>query len=264
MEKHDQPELDELPELGSDGIEKFQSLIGAVQLTITLSRFDVALACMSLGRFCANPWQGHLDRLKQVVGYMKRKPNCAIRFRTGIPDFEATFGSDPVRYNWMETVYGTPPEEVDQKAPVPKGKMVRTTLFVDANLMHDMVTGRSCTGILKFLNQMPVDWFSKRQNQVETATYGLEFMAVRQAVERIIDLRYTLRSFGVPLDGPAWMFGDNQSVVTSSTNPHSTLGKRMNALSYHRVGEAVAAGWLRFEHIPGTENPADLLTKALP
>ena len=60
------------------------------------------------------------------------------------------------------------------------------------------------------------------------------------------------------------MFGDNQSVVTSSTIPHSSLSKRWNALSYHRVYEAIAGGWLRFEHIPGTENPADILTKILP
>ena len=59
------------------------------------------------------------------------------------------------------------------------------------------------------------------------------------------------------------MFGDNQSVVTSSTIPHSNLSKRWNALSYHKVREAVAGGWLRFEHIPGTQNPADVLTKAL-
>eukprot|EP00977_Amphora_coffeiformis_P026631 scaffold28476_cov137-Amphora_coffeaeformis.AAC.1 len=65
----------------------------------------------------------------------------------------------------METVYGTPPEEVDSTAPTPKGRMVRTTSFVDANLMHDVITGRSCTGILEFLNQTLIDWFSKRQNQ---------------------------------------------------------------------------------------------------
>jgi hypothetical protein len=45
--------------------------------------------------------------------------------------------------------------------------------------------------------------------------------------------------------------------------PHSSLSKRWNALSYHKVREAIAGGWLRFEHIPGTENPVDLLTKAL-
>ena len=100
---------------------------------------------------------------------------------------------------------------------------VRLSSFFDANLMHDVVTGRSASGILEFINQTPIDWFSKRQSQVETATYGSEFMVARQATERMIDLRYTLRSFGVPLDGPSWMFGDNKSVVTSSTIAHSTL-----------------------------------------
>ncbi|MGH7973991.1 MAG: hypothetical protein ACREBR_00595 [bacterium] len=60
--------------------------------------------------------------------------------------------------------------------PQPKGKFVRTTTFVDANLMHDVVTGRSCTGVLHFLNQTPVEWYCKRQNTVETATYGSEFV----------------------------------------------------------------------------------------
>jgi hypothetical protein len=59
------------------------------------------------------------------------------------------------------------------------------------------------------------------------------------------------------------MFGDNKSVVDSSTLPHSTLTKRHNALSYHRVREAVAAKILHFIHMPGTQNPADILTKFL-
>ena len=89
-------------------------------------------------------------------------------------------------------------------------------------------------------------------------------MVAQQATESMIDLQCTLRSFGVPLDGPSWMFGDNKSVITSGAIPHLTLGKRWNALSYHHVREAVAGGWVRFEHIPGTENPADVLTKPLP
>ena len=80
----------------------------------------------------------------------------------------------------------------------------------------------------------------------------------------MIDLRYTLRSFGVNIEKASWMFGDNKSVVTSSTIPHSTLSKRWNALSYHKVREAVAGGWLRFCHLPRTENAADIFTKPLP
>ena len=60
------------------------------------------------------------------------------------------------------------------------------------------------------------------------------------------------------------MFGDNESVVTNSTVPHSTLKKRHNALSYHRVREACAAGVMHFIHTPGKTNVADVLTKYLP
>ena len=264
QEKGDQPELDETPEMGPSGIAQYQSLIGAMQWLVTLNRFDIAQAIMSLSRFRTAPRIGHMERLKQVVGYLRKRAHFAIRFRTEIPDHESTFGDEPIRYNWMETVYGCPQEEIADHFPTPKGKKVRTTSFCDANLMHDVVTGRSASGILEFLNQTPVDWMSKRQNQVECATYGSEFMVARQATERIIDLRYTLRSFGVPLDGPSWLFGDNKSVVTSSTIPHSNLSKRWNALSYHKVREAIAGGWLRFEHLPGTENPSDILTKSLP
>ena len=53
--------------------------------------------------------------------------------------------------------------------------------------MHDLMTSHSCSGILHFLNQMPIDWFTKHQKQVETAT-----MAAHQAIEQIMDLHYML------------------------------------------------------------------------
>ena len=80
----------------------------------------------------------------------------------------------------------------------------------------------------------------------------------------VIDIHYTLHMFGVPLDGPAWLLGDNQAVINSTTIPHSSLSKRWNALSYHCCREAVAAGIVHFEFLPGRENPSDILTKNLP
>ena len=264
MDKDDKPEFDDTPLLGPDGVRKFQFLIGACEWMVVVCRFDIAHAVMSLGRFRAAPREGHLERLKRLVGYVRKRPNGTIRFRTDIPNHEEMFGEEPVHCDWMETVCGGErPEDIDPEHPVPKGKVVRTTSFVDANLMHDAVTGRSASGIIEFLNNTPVDWLAKRQSQVETATYGSEFMVARQGVERLEDLRYTLRSFGAPVEDTAWMFGDNESCVTSSTIPHSTLSKRWNALSYHKVREAVARGWLRFEHISGKENPADIMTKPL-
>ena len=55
--------------------------------------------------------------------------------------------------------------------------------------MHCMVTGKSVTGELDFLNKTPIDWHTKKQATVETATYGAEFVAAHTCTERIIELR---------------------------------------------------------------------------
>ena len=147
--------------------------------------------------------------------------------------------------------------------PTPLGKLVRITQYVDANLYFDLLTGRACTGILIFLNQTPIDWYSKKQSTVATATFGSEFVATKTATEKAYDLRYALRMMGIPLDYRTYMFGDNQAVVIQSSIPHSQLAKRHNALAYHYTREAIATGMIIYTHLPGTQNPSDCLTKFL-
>ena len=57
------------------------------------------------------------------------------------------------------------------------------------------------------------------------------------------------------------MLGDNRSVITSATLPHSLLNKRHNALAYHRVCEAIAAKIFDFYWIDSKVNKADILSK---
>ena len=66
------------------------------------------------------------------------------------------------------------------------------THYVDANLFLDALTGCSVTGILHMIIATPIDWYSKKQATVETATYGSEFVAACTCVEQIVDLRNTL------------------------------------------------------------------------
>jgi hypothetical protein len=106
-----------------------------------------------------------------------------------------------------------------------------------------------------------IDWYSKRQATVETATFGSEFTAARIAVDQTMDLRTTLRYLGVPVNGKSYMFGDNQSVVTNSTVPQSLLIKRHNALAYHRVREMIAAKEISYYWTDGNDNPADVVSK---
>jgi hypothetical protein len=258
LEKGDHPELDSTPELDMNGIKQYQSLIGSLQWLITLGRFDIATAVMSMSRFRVAPREGHLDRLKRMYGYIKKMKNGAIRIRTDEPDYS---GLPDNSRDWATSVYGNVKELLPQNAPTPLGRHVKLTTYVDANLYHDMITGRSVTGVLHLINQTPIEWYSKRQATVETATYGSEFVAARIAVEQIMDIRTTLRFLGVPILGKSILFGDNQSVIISSTEPQSPINKRHNALSYHRVREAIAAGIVDFQKVLGAENIANILSK---
>jgi hypothetical protein len=47
---------------------------------------------------------------------------------------------------------------------------------------------------------------------------------------------------GIPLYGHAHVRVDNMSVVKNTSVPESTLKKKSNAIAYHFVREAVAAG----------------------
>jgi hypothetical protein len=81
-------------------------------------------------------------------------------------------------------------------------------------------------------------------------------------MDMIIKMHFILCMLGVPVDGPALLLGDNNSVVLNTSVP-SILKKKHHACAYHQVQEAIAGGIMNFIHIKGTMNYADMLSKPL-
>ena len=254
----DHPESDISDFCDQDQIKQYQTIVGQLIWLSGLGRFDIAVHVMTMSRFRQQPRTGHLGRLKKIVGYLANFPHGALRFRLHEPDYSNLPHKE---YDWQRTAYGGAKEEIPHDISEPKGKHVTTTTYVDANLHHDQVTGKAVTACLHIVNATPSHWYTKRQATVETATYGSEFVAARIATDQIIDLRYTQMYLGVPVRSKSYMFGDNKSVVDSASIPTSTLSKKSTLASYHRVREAIAAGYLQFNWKDGKSNPADILSK---
>ena len=163
LEGGDHPELD-TPELCDEHqTNQFQTLVGQLQWLISPGHFDIAVHVMSLSRFRAQPRKGHLDRAKRIVGYLLFLPDGAIRFRTGEPDFSSLNDQE---YDWTRSVYSGACEQIPHDIPKPLGEHGQTTHYVDANLHHDHATGKAVTAVLHFLNQTPIDAYSKRHHLV--------------------------------------------------------------------------------------------------
>src|SRR5210317_2208664 len=137
------------------------------------------------------------------------------------------------------------------------------TMFVDAPHAANVVTRQSRTGVIIYVMGDPVIWFSKKQNSIETSSFGSEFMALKTGIELFEGLRYKLRMMGVSIDGYGSTFVDKNSVVVNTSSPESTLKKKSNSIAYHFACAKSAADVLRVDWVPTDENCADILTKLL-
>jgi hypothetical protein len=159
--------------------------------------------------------------------------------------------------------YGDVHEEEPIDMPTPLGLPVEVSCFVDANHAGNIVTRRSHTGLIIFIQNAPIIWYSKKQNTVESSTFGSELVALRVARDLIAALCTKLRLLGVPLKGPANVLCDNLGVVKNTSIPESTLTKKHNSINYHIVREAAAMGMIRVGKEDTETNLADVLTKML-
>ena len=89
-------------------------------------------------------------------------------------------------------------------------------------------------------------------------------MALRITRNMIFEFKIKLKSIGVPLKGPAYVYCDNQRVMNNMSVHEYTLNKKHNSINYHVVREAAAAGILRVGKEDTATNLADPLTKLMP
>ena len=253
------PEHDVSAELTSEGIQRYQELIGVLRWATELGRIDILLETAMLSTYMALPQKGHMEQVYHVFGYLKTHSKHCLFFDPRHPDIdERAFSS----YEWYN-FYRDTREQVPNDMPPPRGHAVSSRCFIDADHASNTVTRRSQTGILIFLNKALIVWYNKWQNTMETSTFGSKFIAMRTAVEHIEALRYKLRMFGILIEGPTNVFCDNEAVFKNTTIPKSMLKKKHNSICYHRCREAVAAKVMRVAKEGTLTNLVDLFTKPL-
>ena len=147
--------------------------------------------------FNVNLCEGHLEAAYRVFEYLYNHMNggCVV-FDDRLPEVKEEQFKE---VNW-KNIYGDVTEDIPTNMPEARGNGVIISMFTDAAFAGDLVTRRSQSGILIFINRAPITWYSKRQNTVEASTFGSEFIALRVGCEMNDGLRYKLRIMGVPIN----------------------------------------------------------------
>jgi hypothetical protein len=175
------PELDQSKELEQEQATYLAGLIGLLRWCNELGRIDIIVEVSLLSRFLACPREGHMQQAFHVFGYLKKH----ARSRMVFDETEPAIDQSRFRVvDWSE-FYPDAAEAIPQDAPELRGVSVVTSCFVDSDHAGCRLTRRSHTGVIIFVNNAPILWHSKRQNTVESSTFGSEFVALRMAVDMI-------------------------------------------------------------------------------
>lgn len=181
------PELDATDLCDDELHYYYMQQIGVLRWMVELGRINICTEVSMLAAFCAAPRLGHFNAMLHIFSFLLHHPPCRLVFDTSFVDL-------PVEqeHDWTE-FYPNAAEAIPPNAPEPFGTQLQMVAFVDSDHAGDLLTRRSRTGVLIYLNRAPIIWFSKKQNSIESSIFGSEFMALKTGSELVIGLRYKLQ-----------------------------------------------------------------------
>ena len=181
------PELDVSLVSDDEVMRRYLQLIGVLRREIELSRIYIITEVSVLSQHQFQPREGHLASVYCVFWYLKYNPkdiSGRIVFDSKIPDIGEQLFHPSDRSVWEE-FYPDTEEAIPGNAPLPRGKRVYVGCYLNVDHAGNLLTRRSHTGIIIFVNNPSIIWYSKRQNTVESSSFDSEVIALRIATEII-------------------------------------------------------------------------------
>jgi hypothetical protein len=103
-----------------------------------------------MAAFSAAPCMGHLKAVIHIFSFLQHHPRCRLVFDDSYVQLD-----DGLNHNWRE-FYPDAVEHIPPNAPQPRGKPLQIIAFVDSYHAGDLITRRSRTGVLVYLNRAPM------------------------------------------------------------------------------------------------------------
>jgi hypothetical protein len=200
--------------------------VGSLMYLAVATRPDIAYTVGVLARFNHNPGKAHWLAVKHVFRYLK-----------GTLDLGLTYSPT-------------------------SGKELFVS-YSDADHGGDKSTGKSTGAYVVKMGTGAISWQSKLQKIVTLSTTEAEYIAAVSAGQEILWLRNLFEELGYPQHMSSTLYMDNQSAIAVARDPeHHGRMKHLDLRTYW-LRQEVDRGKIKIFHVPTTEMPADILTKAL-
>ena len=191
------------------------------------TRPDLAFCVGVLSRYMHSPRECHGVALKQCLRYLQGSTRFGLFFERSSQKISKVIG-------YSDSSYNVDPDD-----------------------------GRSTTGHIFYLGKSPITWCSQKQDTVALSSCEAEFMAGTEAARQAIWLHDLLSEVTGQSREKITIRIDNQSEIALTRNPVFHGRSKHIHSRYHFIRECVERELIEVEHVPGNEQKADILTKAL-
>jgi hypothetical protein len=134
--------------------------------------------------------------------------------------------------------------------------------FSDSDHAGDVDDRKSTSGVLFYLGNSPISWFSQKQKVVTISSCEAEYMAATLGSCEGIWLARLLGEMHNSEPAKVRLKVDNKSAISLSKNPVYHERSKHIDVRYHFVREYVEAGKIDISYVRTEEQLADILTKS--
>ncbi|CCA67899.1 hypothetical protein PIIN_01770 [Serendipita indica DSM 11827] len=204
----------------------YREAVGRLLYLSIATRPDISYAVGVLCRYNSNPGEQHWNAAKHVLRYLK--------------------GSQD-----LKLIYS------------PTSSTDLFTAHSDADLSGNPDNSRSTGGYVLSVGSGAVMWGSRLQKHVSLSSTESEYTTASAAGCEIMWMRQFLEEIGYDISIPSPLYLDSASAIQVVKNPeHQTTMKHVHR-AYNWIREHVENKELRVQHVPTSENVADIFTKPL-
>jgi len=218
--------LDEYEEHEKVDQKAYRSIIGAAMYAAVATRPDICYTLSRLASYSQDPRTIHYIAAVRLLQYLVNTKDKRITFKAASkPELKA---------------------------------------YVDASWKTCKKTGKSYSGYFISLSNAPVVWKSNKQKVVAMSSGEAEYIALSDICRELVYVTQLLQELKMKIPKPVPVYCDSQAAISIAAKPGFTQKGKNIRIEYHNVRDNYQTKQICINKIPGEDNPADILTKALP
>ena len=205
--------------------KRYRSLVGSL-IYLTNTRPDIMHSVSIVSRYMSQPTKSHFAAAKRILRYLQGTKKIGVKYV--------------------------------------KEEQCKLVGFSDSDWASSLDDRKSTSGYVFSLGSNVISWSSRKQKTVALSSAEAEYISATDCACEAIWLRRILKDLQMEQKEPTKIYCDNMSAIAMTKNPFFHARSKHIELRHHFVHELVSKREIHLGFINTSDQPADILTKAVP